>query len=117
MAQPLATGAKTKTMTTTTTMTTEPLPLDKRRVARGAAGSSGSRAATAGAAEDSLPALHPDWKKPIQFVVYLPPPELNVRLMDPGKWEAWQVIGQWQLIGHVFSVYMDGLVAHRPRSP
>ena len=96
MAQPLAT-AKSKAASAAaaaTTTTNEPLPLDKRRVTRGAA-VSGSRAATA-ATDDSLPALHADWKKPIQFVVYLPPPELNVRLMDPGKWEAWQVIGEME---------------------
>ena len=65
----------------------DPLPLDQLKVARGSA--SGSRSS---GVDDSLPALHTDWKKPIQFVVYLPPPELNVRLTDPGKWEAWQVI-------------------------
>lgn len=64
--------------------------MDKRRVPRASASGS-SRASASSSTDDSIPALHADWKKPIQFVVYLPPPELNVRLTDPGKWEAWQV--------------------------
>ena len=62
--------------------------MDKRRISRTSA-SGGMRASSS--PDDVIPALHVDWKKPIQFVVYLPPPELHVRLTDPGKWEAWQV--------------------------
>ena len=67
----------------------EALPLDKKRLPK--ASVSGGLRDSGSIADDPIPALHSDWKKPIQFVVYLPPPELNMRLTDPGKWEAWQV--------------------------